>query len=307
MFGRIGILMGGVSSEREISLKSGNAVLNSLKNQGLDVVVLDIKENNSKKIEELLKNNGINLAFITLHGKFGEDGAIQKILEKLKIPYTGSKVRASKLAMDKVSSRLIFKKNKLPIPEFMVFYKNKFKRNALKKISEFPVVVKPSNGGSSIGVSFVMRKENLNQAIDIAFNYDEKIIIEKYIKGRELTVGIFEENSLPVIEIVPKSYFFDYNAKYQKGVTEYIVPARLPEDIFNMVQVVGLKAHKALGCCSFSRVDIILNEDNVPMVLEVNTIPGLTETSLLPKAAQIKGIGFNELCLKMLKSSCKPR
>ncbi len=292
--------MGGSSSEREISLKSGRAVYQALKGQNPDVVPLDIRNNSSEEI----KRAKISFAFIALHGKFGEDGTIQRILESLHIPYTGSGVIASSLCLDKVASRRVFKHHNIPVPKFDILNR-KHRKKYLKQLDlEFPVVVKPSTQGSSIGVTFVDKTCQLKQALDFAFSYDKTIIIEKYIPGREITVGILEDRPLPVVEIVPKKRFFDFQAKYEKGKTDYVVPAKLPQKYYNKAQETALLAHQVLGCRAFSRVDMILSK-GIPFVLEVNSIPGLTSRSLLPMAAQVEGISFGQLCLKIVHSTIK--
>lgn len=298
-FGRIGVFMGGPSTEREISLKSGKAVYESLKTFGLEVVAIDIKTDNTKEIIHLIKSHKINCAFLALHGRFGEDGQIQQILENLKIPYTGSGIKASRLAMDKVASRKIFEANGLRIPKYIVvdrlfYYK-------LNNNLSLPLVIKPATHGSSIGLTIIDREKELDKALDLAFSFDHRVIIEEYIKGREVTVGILAERALPVIEIIPKKRFFDYEAKYQPGMTDYVVPAKLEERLSRKIRKTALTAHKLLGCFGCSRVDMILNEQNIPVVLELNSIPGLTNTSLLPKAAETEGIEFNELCFKLIR------
>lgn len=301
-FGRIGVLMGGPSTERKISLKSGKAVYESLKQFGLRVVAIDIKTDNRQQNLRLIKSYKINCAFIALHGRFGEDGQIQEILNTLKIPYTGSGVEASRLAMDKIASRKIFEVYGLAIPRYKVI--DKFSYTANWKIHNhllFPLVVKPATHGSSIGLSIVDRIEDLDKAMDLAFRFDKKILIEEFIDGKEVTAGILNEKVLPVIEIIPKRRFFDYTAKYQSGMTQYLVPARLNKDVIRKIEDVALSAHKLLGCRGCSRVDMILGKNNTPFVLEVNTIPGLTRMSLLPKAAKTDGIEFIELCLKLIE------
>jgi D-alanine-D-alanine ligase len=302
-FGRIGVLMGGFSTEREISLKSGKAVYDSLSQLGLKVVAIDIKTDNLEENTQLIRANKIDIAFIALHGRFGEDGQIQELLDNLKVPYTGSGAMASRLAMDKIASRQIFETHGLGVPKYKV--ENRFSYNADWKMQNnslvFPLVVKPATHGSSIGLSIVDIKEDLDKAVNLAFSFDEKIIIEEYIKGREVTVGVLDEKPLPVIEIIPKKRFFDYEAKYQVGMTDYIVPAQLEDGISKKIQEAGLLAHKLLGCFGCSRIDMILSQDNLPYILEVNTIPGLTTTSLLPKAAKVVGIDFNQLCLKLIQ------
>lgn len=310
--GRIGVLMGGSSSEREISLKSGKAVYETLKQSSLQAVPIDIKTDNVEEIINLIKSHNIDCAFLALHGRFGEDGQIQQILEILKIPYTGSGVEASRLAMDKIASRRIFETAGLNVPKYKVVDKPHPVREERGKSSYdadwktnhnlgLPLVIKPATQGSSIGLSIIDKKENLDRAVDLAFTFDKNVIIEEYITGREMTVGILDDHALPVIEIIPKKKFFDYEAKYQPGMTDYIVPAQLKENIAQRIKTAALSAHKLLGCLGCSRVDIILNKKDLPVVLELNSIPGLTETSLLPKAAASEGIEFKELCLKLIK------
>lgn len=298
-FGRVGVLMAGPSSEKKISLKSGHAVLNALRESGVNALPVIIKNSSIKDNMRLLKSKNIDCAFIALHGSFGEDGGIQNILSKLKIPYTHSGVRASRLAMDKIASRNIFKKHGLDVPQSQVVKRNSYKINNIRALN-FPLVVKPASHGSSIGLSIVESKKNIPKAIKLAFKFDSRIIIEEYIKGRELTVGILDDKALPVVEIFPKHFFFDYQAKYKKGLTDYVVPAKLPNRIAVKVKKEALLAHKLLGCFGCSRVDIILDTENKAFILEVNTIPGFTATSLLPKAANKSGIGFNELCIKLI-------
>jgi D-alanine-D-alanine ligase len=299
-FGRIGVLMAGPSTEKKISLKSGHAVCAALQESGFKVTPILIKTDKAEDNIRLLRLKKIDCAFIALHGRFGEDGGIQKILSSLKIPYTGSGVRASKLAMDKASSRKIFQKHGLKVPRSQVLRRHTYRGLDSAKLS-LPLVVKPATHGSSIGLSIVGEEKDIPAAIELAFKFDRKIIIEEYIKGRELTVGILEEKAMPVIEIIPKHAFFDYQAKYQKGLTRYMVPAKLSPSLTRQVKEAALSAHKLLGCFGCSRVDIILDEKNAAFVLEVNTIPGLTATSLLPKAAKKSGISFTELCLKLIK------
>lgn len=297
--GRIGVLMGGPSSEREISLKSGHAVYDALKESGADVIAVDIKTDKVKENMDLIKQKNIDCAFIALHGRFGEDGQIQSILERLKIAYTGSGVEASRLAMDKVASLEIFEKNGLKVPEYEVVEKNT--NWGIHNELGMPIVVKPATHGSSIGLSIIEKKEDLEKAVNFAFSFDKRVIIGEYIKGRELTVGILDEKPLAVIEIVPKNPFFDYEAKYKAGLTDYIVPAELSQKLTKELQGAAYIAHKSLGCFGCSRADIILSADNIPYILEINTIPGFTSTSLLPKAAAACGIDFKSLCIKLIR------
>jgi len=301
-FGKIGILMGGSSTEREISLESGKAVYENLKQLGLEVIAIDINTDSKDENIRLIKSHKIDCAFVALHGRFGEDGQVQEILDNLKIPYTGSGREASKLAMDKIASRKIFEFNGLPVPRYKILERISYNANLqFHNNLELPLVVKPATHGSSIGLSIIDKKKDLNKALDLAFRFDERVLIEKYIKGREMTVGILDDKALPVIEIVPKKRFFDYEAKYQPGMTDYIVPAKLEEEISKKIQSIALSAHNILGCFGFSRVDMILSEDNTPFVLEVNSIPGLTSNSLLPKAAKTIGIEFTQLCIKLIE------
>jgi D-alanine-D-alanine ligase len=293
--------MGGPSSERAISLKSGKAVCQSLAGAGFNAIAIDIHSDKFGENSRLLKSHNIDCAFLALHGRFGEDGQIQGLLDALRIPYTGSGAKASRLAMDKISSRSIFKEHGLNVPLCNILRKKSYKAGRASSNLSLPLVVKPATHGSSIGLSIVDRLEDLDAAIELAFGYDERIIVEEYIKGREVTVGILDEQPLPVIEIIPRSRFFDYEAKYKVGMTDYIVPAKLNKTLAEDIKSVGLTAHKLLKCSGCSRVDMILSNDKAPFVLEVNTIPGLTETSLLPKAAKTVGIDFLELCLKLIE------
>lgn len=307
-FGHIGVLMGGYSSEREISLKSGKAIFEALKAHGCRVSPIDIILQDEEAILSMLMGSQIDVAFIALHGHLGEDGVIQSVLEKMNIPYTGSGVEASRLALNKVSAQDIFKRNHIPVPGYDIVSKgHRFNVDqVIDRVGSLPVVVKPSSQGSSIGITLVENKKDLPAALVKAFEYDTQVLVEQYIHGRELTVGILDKDSLPVIEIRPKSVFFDFNAKYQSGgTTEYIIPAELPADISRQVQKVAYQAHEALGCCDFSRVDVMLDQGNNPYVLEVNTIPGFTATSLLPKAAKVSGLDFTQLCLKLIELAYK--
>ncbi|RJP29811.1 MAG: D-alanine--D-alanine ligase [Candidatus Omnitrophota bacterium] len=300
-FGRIGVLMGGPSSEREVSLKSGKAVFNSLLESGVDAVAIDISTDDPQINTRLINSYNIDCAFIALHGFFGEDGRIQAILDRMNIPFTGSGELASKLAIDKAASRVILKVNGINVPDCKVLGRLSYSPAWSRQIRlSFPLVVKPASNGSSIGLTIVDAQDGLNKAIELAFGYDEKILIEDYIKGRELTVGVLGEQALPVIEIVPKNRYFDFQAKYTPGMTEYIVPARINDNIAEQLKSTALKVHKLLGCSGCSRVDMILGLDNSIYVLELNSIPGFTPTSLLPKAARAAGIDFKELCLSLI-------
>ena len=299
--GKIGVLMGGPSTERDISLKSGKAVYEALKQLNVDVVAIDVQSDDIDENAQLLISHKINCAFIALHGRFGEDGQVQEVLDDLNIPYTGSGSLASSLAIDKIASRKILEVAGVAVPRYKVLDKNSYRQDwKFNENFTFPVVVKPATHGSSIGLSIVDDEKKLSKAIDLAFTFDKRIIIEEYVSGREVTVGILEGVILPVIEIIPKNRFFDYEAKYQAGMTDYIVPAKLEEEVAKRAQATASQVHKLLGCDGFSRVDMILSAGNIPFVLELNSVPGLTPTSLLPKAALVAGIEFQQLCLKLI-------
>ncbi|MBF0479585.1 MAG: D-alanine--D-alanine ligase [Candidatus Omnitrophica bacterium] len=301
-FGCVGVLMGGYSSERDVSLRSGKAILEALVAAGCDAKGVDIVSNDERVITKQIQDEKIDLAFIALHGRLGEDGQIQKILEELAISYTGSGVQASQLSLNKVLSHMIFTQNGIKSPDYISLHQgDDFSADEIiKKLGGlFPLVVKPACEGSSIGVYFAVSKEALIGAIESSWSFGDQVLIERFIRGRELTVGILGDSCLPVIEIRPKRDFFDYTAKYQKGLTDYLIPAPIPEDVAVKVQQLALSAHKALGCADVSRVDVMLDQNNNAYVLEINTIPGFTETSLLPKAARQSGMDFQSLCLRL--------
>lgn len=297
---RIGVLMGGVSSERSVSLKSGKAIYEVLKSCGKDAVAVDISTQDEDCVKDLVLSYDIDVAFLALHGGPGEDGTIQRILQKSGIPFTGSGPQASFLAMNKIASRRIFQAAGLDVPRHYVLTK---KHNKPKSLNQFPVVVKPASGGSSIGLSIVTNLKDFKKAIELAFMHDKEVLVEEYIRGREMTVGIFADRPLEHIEIKPKAGVFDYKAKYEKGQTEYVVPARASQAEARLLKEAGLRAHQLLGCSFFSRADIILTIERKAFLLEVNTIPGFTETSLLPRAAAAAGIGFPELVLRILDAA----
>jgi len=294
---RIGVLMGGMSRERDISLKTGKAVAKALTTKGYQVQPIDV----TPRIAETLSKEKIDCAFLALHGRFGEDGTIQGMFELMRIPYTGSGVLASALALHKVMAKRIFHYEKIPTPMFDVLHVQMIKKGPPREISlPLPVVVKPAREGSTIGISIVTKEKQWIPALKKAGQYDEEILVEEFIKGREITVGILEGLPLPIIEIAPKSGFYDFHSKYTKGETEYIIPARIPREKYLAAQDLSLKAFRALGCSGVARVDLMLDERNNPFVLEVNTMPGMTETSLLPKAANYAGIAFEELAERIL-------
>lgn len=295
-YGKIAVFAGGPSSERKISLRSGKAVCEALRRAGEDTDFVDV----GYDIGEKLKSIKADIVFIALHGKFGEDGSVQAILEEAELPYTGSGVCASKLALDKVASRELFLAGGLKTPTYKTISSSENADEVLKHF-RFPLVVKPQHSGSSIGLSVVKKLQHAKTAIDHAFNHSENVIIEEYIKGRELTVGILDGKALPVVEIVPEaSGIYDFDAKYLDEGTKYIVPADLRKDRECCVREYAVKAHSILGCRDFSRVDMRMDSDGNIYVLEINTIPGLTERSLLPKAAFSAGLTFEDLCIKLV-------
>ena len=300
-FGRIGVLMGGYSSERDISLKSGRAVVEALKSAGCDAAALDIVERDEKKIAAFIKKADLDIAFITLHGRLGEDGMIQAILEDLSIVFTGSGKEASRRAINKVMTQGWLRQHNIPVaPSFGVTNRDQDSlRSILERIHQWPVVVKPACEGSSIGVTIVGNPGALAPALHLAWQYGPEALVEQYIKGRELTVGILDQTPLPVIEIRPRAEFFDFSAKYQSGTTEYIVPADLPDKAGEDIRQTALTTHRVLGCSDLSRIDFMLDEQGRHYVLEINTIPGFTSVSLLPRAAKHRGISFEQLCLQL--------
>lgn len=306
----IAVIRGGKSAERKISLKTGQAILTALKSKGYQVVDIDPKNN----LHQQLIENNIDVAFIALHGRYGEDGTIQGFLELEEIPYTGSGVLGSALAMDKISSKRVLEQVGINTPEFMVLKKEEYKADAksiiaaIKEDFSFPVVIKPALEGSSLGLSITNDEKDLLDDIENAFDYDKEVLIEDYIPGKEITVGILgkrELEALPVIEIQPQDGVYDYEAKYTKGATEFVIPAKLDKKIYKKAQNLSLKAHKVLNCEGVSRVDLRITPQGEVYVLEVNTIPGMTETSLLPQAAAQKGLEFSELVEKILNLAVK--
>ena len=298
----IAVLMGGISPERKISLQSGKAVSNALEKADNHVIKIVV---NDDLVSEL-DNYKIDVAFVALHGRFGEDGGIQEVLESKDIPYTGSGVSASRLTMDKVKSKDIFKKNNIPTPDYSAVSTTQSMSEIVKSVKKLklPVVTKPVSNGSSIGISIIREYDELPDGIKHTGPHGTEVLIEKYIEGRELTVSILEDKALPVIEIKTSTGFYDYDAKYNSKNTQYIIlesaeessECTLSHAVYDRVQELAIRAHNSLGCCTFSRVDMILGNDGEIYILEVNTIPGFTERSLLPKAAAAANTSFTELC-----------
>ena len=288
---KVAVLLGGPGPEREVSLRSGAAVARALRSLGAFVQEVDVK-NSSLSLPE-----PIDLAYNMIHGTFGEDGQIQEILERQGIPYTGEGVAGSQLAFDKILSKRKFDEHGVPTGRWHVIAAGQ------KPRFEVPFVVKSPRQGSSVGVHIIKDSADLDAALEDCFRFGEAVIVEEFFSGRELTVGILGDVALPVIEIVPREGFYDYQHKYTKGASEYFVPAPIGDEATQAVQYAALAAKRALGLEIYSRVDVILASDGSLNVLEINTIPGMTETSLLPKAAAAAGLDFPTLCERIASLS----
>jgi D-alanine-D-alanine ligase len=295
-FGKVAVFLGGRSAEREVSLKSGAMVLAALRKKGVDAHPFDPKE---KDIEELVKQRFARV-FIALHGRFGEDGTLQGILEWLGIPYTGSGVLASALAMDKVRTKRIWSAERLPTAPYAVLTKDSDLKAVIRRLGT-PLFVKPASEGSSVGMSKVKRAADLEEAFALAVNYDPVVIAEKFIAGPELTVAIVGDEVLPIIRIETPREFYDYEAKYIANDTRYLIPCGLPKAKEKQLQALCLKAFRALGCRGWGRVDLMLDKRGRPYLLEINTSPGMTDHSLVPMAARAVGISYEDLCVKILE------
>ncbi|MEW5947601.1 MAG: D-alanine--D-alanine ligase [bacterium] len=307
---RIGVLMGGLSGEREVSLRSGAGVFEALKRLGCDAVAIDA----GRDVVERLREEKVEAAFIALHGPFGEDGTIQGLLEVLGIPYTGSGVLASALAMDKIFSKKVFAAQGIPTPPAVFMDGGGSPESRLTAILEnvgVPLMLKPAAEGSSIGVELVKDEEALPAALARVASKYPRCFAEKYVCGKSLTVGIVgvgaATRALPVLELVPRKDFYDYEAKYTAGMTEFHCPARIGAETTRRVQETALMAHAALGCHGVSRVDVMLSGDGAPYVLEVNTIPGMTTLSDLPAEAEAEGMTYDELVEEILLSATLDR
>jgi D-alanine-D-alanine ligase len=300
---RVGILMGGSSAEREISLHSGRAVACALEQAGHEVVRIDL--GSQQDPAEQLRRAAIDVAFLALHGRFGEDGCVQGMLELLGIPYTGSGVLESALAMDKLKSKELFRLHNVPTPPYYVFSAQPTSDEILETHGSFgfPAMVKPRREGSSIGISLAHDADRLIEAIRAAAEHDRDVLVERFIRGKEITVGILNGRVLGALEVAPASGIYDYAAKYTPGMTEYHVPARLTPALYKNVLFLAERAAEALGVSGAVRVDMIVTEGQNEYVLEVNTLPGMTPTSLLPKIAEAAGFGFVELCDSILSSA----
>ena len=294
---KIGVLMGGNSSEREVSLSSGKAIINACKKLGHEVKEFDPKEDFDSLSVEIKK---VDLVFNALHGGDGENGVISSKLDSLGVKYTGSEEQASSICINKDKSKKIVKKEDYYTPNWVILKKDDSKTPDISNLS-FPLVVKPNSEGSTIGLSIIQDESKLIDAIKLARIYDDNVLIETFVSGREITVGVIAEESYPIVEIIPTHELYDYECKYTKGMTNYICPAKIDKKLSKKIKKIGLDIHQLLKCRHYSRVDFRLDENNIPWFLELNTHPGMTETSLLPKSAAAAGIDFNSLINKIIK------
>ena len=294
---KIAVLMGGPGSERDVSLATGRGVSKALRSLGAEVVEVDVHDENFALPKD------VDLAFITIHGTFGEDGQLQEILEKRGVAYTGDGVEASRAAFDKILSKEKFREHGVVTPEWEVIEVGQ------PPTISVPLVVKPARQGSTVGVVIVKDASELDSAMTEAATYDRKLLIEKFVSGRELTIGILGDQALPILEIIPKGGFYDFNNKYPflnpqaGGGAEHVCPAEIDPNKTKQVQKQALHAFRALGLVVYGRVDVLLPDSGNPSVLEVNTIPGMTEASLLPEAAAAAGINYVDLCARIIALS----
>jgi D-alanine-D-alanine ligase len=297
-FGKVAVLLGGRSAEREISLRSGNMVLGALSRKGVDAHAFDPQEHG---LEQLIAQH-FDRVFIALHGRFGEDGTVQGALEYLGIPYTGSGVMASAIAMDKWRTKLLWQAAGVPTPPYEVLNKDTDFPSVAERLG-IPLMVKPAREGSSIGMSKVTSIEKIEAAYEVAAQYDEVIIAERFIEGLEVTAAILNGEPLPLIRLETPRTFYDYQAKYFSDDTRYICPSGLAAEQEGRIQAQALRAFKLIGCSGWGRVDVMIDRTGEPYLLEVNTIPGMTDHSLVPMAARARGIEFEDLCVRILESA----
>ena len=291
---KVGVLLGGLSSEREVSLNTGQAVIDAFNRMGVECVGIDA----GRDLAERVTREKIGLAFIALHGRYGEDGCVQGLLEMMDVPYTGSGVAASAIAMSKKLTKIFAQAIGVPTPPYVVVEKKKFNAGlAMPQTPPPPVVVKPANGGSSVNVSIVQNAKDLGPAVEMALTGDTEAMVEKFVEGQLVTVGVVGQQVLPAIEIETLKGFYDYQSKYTPGNTVYHLPARVSAAVTEQTARMALAVHEALGCRGQTRSDFIVDASGQAWFIEINTIPGMTRTSLLPKAAGHAGIGFDELTL----------
>jgi D-alanine-D-alanine ligase len=325
----IALLVGGTSPERQVSKASSKSIYIALTELGYNVKVFDpglgvdqlaniddyfavedkgvLNDENYVKLVASPLFDNIDAVFIGLHGKWGEDGALQSLLELRGIKYTGSSILASAVAMDKIYSKIMFRHFGVLTPNWIDLEKGNYNLSDIKSLIKekifYPCIVKPNDSGSTIGLSKCKAESEIDSAVVEAFKYSSKILIEEFIPGRELTVAVIKNKTYPVLEIIPHSGFYDYESKYTPGMTDYIVPADIPDELSQYLQKQALLAFKALGCKTYSRVDFRVNEKSEAYVLEVNNLPGMTSTSLVPKMAKCAGLSFNELIDIILKDA----
>jgi D-alanine-D-alanine ligase len=290
---RVAVVMGGKSAEREVSLRTGAAMAQALRRLGYEALEVDAREDLARKLLDLR----VEAALLALHGRWGEDGTVQGLLEIMEIPYTGSGVLASALAMDKGLSKVVFQAAGVPTPEFQLLQAGEA---PVSLQLAPPLVAKPPREGSTIGVAIAREASEIAGAVAVARAHSADVLLERFVAGRELTLSVLDGEPLPLIEVIPASGFYDYEAKYTAGRTQYVCPAPVESREALEVVRVGVAAYRALGCSGAARVDLILDSAGRPWILEVNTIPGMTPTSLLPKAAAAAGIDFDELVQRML-------
>lgn len=303
---KIGVLYGGMSSEREVSLRSGKNCYEALNKLGYkNVELIDVDKN----IAKVLLEKEIEIAYIALHGKYGEDGCIQGLLEILNIPYTGCGVMASSVAMDKEYTKRVLKSQNIPIIPSIIVSKEEELSNELN--ISYPIMVKPVSEGSSIGMAKVNTLEELIPAVKEALKYSPSVMLEEYLEGRSITVGVLETKektfATPILEFRTKTEWYDYEAKYTHGMTEFILPANFSSELTLLIQDLSIKSHNAIGARGMSRVDFVVSKDNVPYILEINTIPGMTDLSDLPAQSKAMGIDYENLVKIILESALLPK
>lgn len=294
---KIGVVYGGINSEREVSLETGDVLYNALRKKGYNAILIDMQ----RDLPFRLRDEKIEVVFNALHGKWGEDGAVQGLLEVMGIPYTGTPVLGSALAMDKYQAKLAFNAEGIPVAPFVLIKKNERGKFTLNQLpADYPLVVKPNSDGSSAGISIVKKVEELQRALDKAFKLDNYVLIEKFIAGREIQVTVLNGKGLGAIWVKPAREFYDYEAKYKTDDTEYIYPAPLDKIVYNECISVAEKANKVIRGRGATRIDLIVNDNNDIVILELNTLPGMTSHSLVPKTAAAEGIVFEDLVERIL-------
>jgi D-alanine-D-alanine ligase len=306
---RVAVLKGGASLERQVSLRSAARVQDALERLGHEVVPIDV----DSTLVERLREAHVDVAFVALHGRGGEDGTVQELLEIVGVPYTGSGVLACMRSMDKVLTKHLLVSEGIPTPDFFAFSEVAFREfgaaDALPAIEErlgFPIVIKPAAQGSALGIKFAASAQDVPEALVAAFSYDDRVLLERHVEGRELAVGLLggerDLEALPIVEAKPKEeYFYDFEARYEIGKTDFVCPADLPAEVTSQAQELAIATCRLLGCYGFGRVDMMLPDDGPPQVLEAQAIPGLTQTSLYPQAAEAAGVSFDELVERLVE------